>query len=113
MKTTSNERRKVASRLRSVTGEDLSRSRLQDILNYTVGGLCIDKEGHVDKKLIIRRLADLIDPTSRAIYKGRQVNYNVWYGCSVCNFGWFENVHDMPYSYCPHCGARLVDKDHS
>lgn len=29
--------------------------------------------------------------------------------CSQCNAGWFEDVNDKPFSYCPHCGAKVVE----
>ena len=28
--------------------------------------------------------------------------------CSLCNSGWFEDIYDKPFSYCPHCGAKVV-----
>lgn len=28
--------------------------------------------------------------------------------CSRCNAGWFEDIYDKPFSYCPHCGAKVV-----
>lgn len=30
--------------------------------------------------------------------------------CSRCNAGWFEDIYDKPFSYCPHCGAKVVDE---
>lgn len=30
------------------------------------------------------------------------------YSCSECNAGWFEDIYDKPFSYCPHCGAKVV-----
>ena len=30
------------------------------------------------------------------------------YSCSRCNAGWFEDIYDKPFSYCPHCGAKVV-----
>lgn len=29
--------------------------------------------------------------------------------CSRCNAGWFEDIYDKPFSYCPHCGAKVVE----
>lgn len=34
----------------------------------------------------------------------------VCWSCSVCNFGWHHSVNDGQFSYCPNCGARVVDE---
>lgn len=60
---------------------------------------------------VFEHLADLIDPTCRAVEKGHPDEYHVCYGCNACDFGWYEDVHDEPYAYCPHCGARVVRDD--
>lgn len=56
-------------------------------------------------------LADLIDRptcTCEAIEHGRPDESHVCKSCSKCSYGWFEDIHDKPYSFCPNCGARVV-----
>lgn len=55
------ERREVAARLRGVTEKELCYVFLGEILNFAVGGRCLDDEGDIDERLILNRLADLID----------------------------------------------------
>ena len=57
-------------------------------------------------------LADLIDrPTCETIEHGRPYESHVCKSCSRCSYGWFEDIHDKPYSYCPNCGAEVVNDD--
>lgn len=35
--------------------------------------------------------------------------YMKCFSCSLCNAGWFEDIYDKPFSYCPHCGAKVVE----
>ena len=58
------------------------------------------------------RIADLIDrPTCETIEHGRPDESHVCKSCSRCSYGWFEDIHDKPYSYCPNCGAVVTDKE--
>lgn len=60
----------------------------------------------------VRKLADLIDrPTCETIEHGRPYESHVCKSCSRCSYGWFEDIHDKPYSYCPNCGAEVVNYD--
>lgn len=36
--------------------------------------------------------------------------YMRYCSCSRCNSAWFEDIYDNPFSYCPHCGAKVVDE---
>ena len=99
MATTSDERIEIAKRLRKTRG----------IMAF-VEALGIDPDGDWCWTDVSRRVADLIDPTCHAIEKGHPDEHHVCYGCSVCSFGWYEDVYDEPYRYCPHCGARLVER---
>lgn len=77
---TSYERREVAARLRGVTEEELCYVFLEEILNCAVGGRCLDDEGDIDERLILNRLADLIDrPTCERV----ECNQHYWL-CSRC-----------------------------
>ena len=61
MEITNEERREVAARLRGVTEEELRSMFLGEILDCAIGGRCLDDEGDIDERLILNRLADLID----------------------------------------------------
>lgn len=62
MRISDSERREVAARLRGVTEKELCYVFLGEILSFAVGGRCLDDEGDIDERLILNRLADLIDP---------------------------------------------------
>ena len=69
---------------------------------------CVDYE----RGNIFDYLADLIDrPTCETIEHGRPYESHVCKSCSRCSYGWFEDIHDKPYSYCPNCGAEVVNDD--
>lgn len=56
------QRREVAARLRGVTEKELCYVFLGEILHFAVGGRCLDDEGDIDERLILNRLADLVEP---------------------------------------------------
>lgn len=62
-------------------------------------------------------LADLIEPEPEHTCKKRNHDTDDYYmrccSCSECNSGWFEDIYDKPFSYCPHCGAKVVDNETS
>lgn len=31
------------------------------------------------------------------------------WSCSECSYGWHVSDYDKPYSYCPHCGRKVVN----
>lgn len=33
----------------------------------------------------------------------------ICWSCSECGFGWHHSENDKQFSYCPNCGARVVD----
>ena len=66
---------------------------------------CVDYE----QGNIFDYLADLIDrPTCKTIEHGRPDEFHVCKSCSRCSYGWFEDIYDKPYSYCPNCGAEVT-----
>lgn len=105
---TSYERREVAARLRGVTEEELCYVFLEEILNCAVGGRCLDDEGNIDERLILNRLADLIDrPTCERV----ECNQHYWL-CSRCGvFVYWDAITNLtgvvPTRYCPNCGAFI------
>lgn len=42
---------------------------------------------------------------------GSLANYPemVCWSCSECHFGWHHDVNDKQFSYCPNCGAKVVE----
>lgn len=99
------ERREVARKLRGVTGKELRYVFLGEILNFAVGGRCLDDEGDIDEKLVLDRLADLIDrPTTTR--HGRFKKRHGWEVplCEVCG----QAIGDTRWGYCPKCGAVIV-----
>lgn len=51
-------------------------------------------------------------PTCETIEHGRPDEFHVCKSCSRCSYGWFEDIYDKPYSYCPNCGAKVVVSDY-
>ena len=88
---TSDERREVAELLREFVA-------------------VLEKFGDTDR-LSADAIADLIDPTCTVRGYGHPDEFRVVKGCSACGCGWYEDVFDKPYAYCPNCGARVVDDD--
>ena len=33
----------------------------------------------------------------------------VCWSCSECHFGWHHDINDKQFSYCPNCGAKVVE----
>lgn len=60
------------------------------------------------------KLADLIEPEPERTCKRRNHDTDNYYmrccSCSECNAGWFEDIYDKPFSYCPHCGAKVIEE---
>lgn len=34
----------------------------------------------------------------------------VCWSCSECHFGWHHDINDKQFSYCPNCGAKVVEE---
>lgn len=116
MRISDSERREVAARLRGVTEKELCYVFLGEILNFAVGGRCLDDEGDIDERLILNRLADLIDrPTCRNVsgyqdtFKCSECGYKIGLIAEVCNEH-SELLH-MPLMplRCPNCKAEVVE----
>lgn len=37
-------------------------------------------------------------------------SFRCW-SCSKCGFGWHHSVHDKQFSYCPNCGAKVMQDE--
>lgn len=99
------ERHEVAEKLRKVTEEELCHMFLGEILDCFIGGCYINDEGEVDERLVLNRLADLID---RPITT-RHGKFKTKYGrktpcCEICGY----SIGDTRWNYCPKCGAEVV-----
>lgn len=96
------ERREVAKRMREILRDD-PHGWLDAMVANAVYGVM--GEGVA----IGGTVADLIDrPTCETIEHGGPDESHVCKSCSRCSYGWFEDIHDKPYSYCPNCGAEVI-----
>lgn len=107
--TTNDKRREVAERLRVLASHrEVDKELAEDALGLYMGE-CIDGYDPVS----VDDLADLIEPEPERTCKKRNHDTDNYYmrccSCSECNAGWFEDIYDKPFSYCPHCGAKVVD----
>lgn len=107
---TNEERREVARKMRlnawmahhMNTSDDFAREVFRAAMDEAIG----------DYRAAIDRLADLIEPEHERTCRRRNHDTDNYYmrccSCSRCNAGWFEDIYDKPFSYCPHCGAKVV-----
>lgn len=125
------ERREVAHRLREVTDGERAAMFLEEILCGILGDrYCRDGEFQISDKLILLRLADLIEPDEDDmccdVSDGGSVFECSRCGCAVslrtAEVDVFENATYGPtltmpngrggeLSFCPHCGARIIKAD--
>lgn len=102
--TSNEERREIAARLRGVTEEELRSMFLGEILDCAIGGRCLDNEGDIDERLILNRLADLIDRP-----KCRKLIPDEMEGLVFCsNCGAEIGEYGVP-NYCHNCGAEVIE----
>ena len=100
-------RREVAARLRYVASDSLDGESLQRALAR------VTVSGDASWRGVMRRLADLIDPTCEFVPIGDDR-----FGCSECGVTvrldldapTFDDM-AMPFRHCPSCGARVVRCD--
>lgn len=104
---TSDERRSVAEDLRGLCDYHIlyAEQFYEELRGIVMPNLIVSFE------VVANTLADLIDPTCEVIEHGRHDEFHVLKSCSKCSYGWFEDIHDKPYGYCPNCGARVVRGD--
>ena len=100
----SSERENIAARLRYIASDSLDGKSLQRALAETTGA------GDGSWRGVMRRLADLIDPTWTCEMQtlndfGGDVVASI---CSAC--GAVIRGDELP-SYCPNCGTRVVGSD--
>lgn len=56
---------------------------------------------------------ELSERTCKLERHGSLANYPemVCWSCSECHFGWHHSINDKQFSYCPNCGAKVVDSE--
>ena len=102
------ERRKIAARLRSVTNEEYRMCFLEEILTGCVGAAYVyDSECQLDVRLMVNRLANLIEPEPERTC--HITDYNEETDTSFLSCG--HSVCEEHPNYCSECGARVVKKD--
>lgn len=106
MAPTSDERREVAERMRGPF--DVCGCLGHTYISGTLFGMQVCARDETALRDGMRHLADLIDPTCEVADYGHPDRHTVCRGCLSCHGGWHEDVYDMPYTYCPHCGARVT-----
>ena len=111
MTPTSDERREVAATLRDAKRKCDGRGYpwMTDDLILAIG---YEHDYEADNG-IFDRLADLIDPTCRLVnttFKSFSDGSAAFYHELSCGHT-CETVWAKPPSYCPECGARVVDED--
>lgn len=114
------ERREVAARLRSVTDEEYRMCFLEEILTGCVGAAYVyDSECQLDVRLMVNRLANLIEPEPEPERTCRMEHNERKRGvyCSHCgkrmdsfvcnNYG--DGTMEYAYPFCCKCGAKVVE----
>lgn len=104
---TSDERRAVADRLRYSAEQSWDAGVLdQEVLSIL--GVGLGEEDSFSDANDVRRLADLIDPTTTVDETGVETVADAVHLCECNECGHsFEWVYGE-YEYCPRCGSRIV-----
>jgi len=107
--TNSDERREVAARLRD---DNHGYGTEYDFFLHALGMLR-EGRGPCDWGKVHKRLAELIDPTchrerKRVVVDDYRRDTLILPVCSACGFT-FDKRMPKP-NFCPHCGARLVER---
>ena len=108
-----NERKEVAESLRKNADAHKDMPLLLNVAFAAFGDDARDlMEETVTSQMAAHRLADLIDPTCEIEPAGKVPkkvadNLNTWI-CSECGSPIYN---DMTPTYCPYCGARVVNTD--
>ena len=109
MKINHEKRMKVVANLRSITDDELSFMFLGEILNYAIGGYCLDDEGNIDERLVLKHLADLIDPR-RETTEDVSESYGE-FECKACGCR-INDTTAVDYGgiyFCPDCGREVIN----
>lgn len=107
---TSDERIEIAERMRG--SFDVCECMGHMFINGSIFGLQVCARDELALRDGMRHLAELVDPTCEMDDAGDvpasvKDNLNNTFFCSECGAPVYN---DMSPSYCPHCGARLVER---
>lgn len=108
MTPTSEERRKMAERMRGPF--DVCECVGHTYINGTLYGMQVCARDELTLRDGMRRLADLIDPTCHVVTSGEWRGKPIGSACSVCHAPLYPSAawaHGM--RYCAQCGSRVVD----
>ena len=97
------ERREVAHRMREFDVSEFKESAIVPFLE------CLGI-GYVNWRGVLDRLADLID---RQTCRNEEDSYDRTFLCSACGYEAYtysdSNCNPHDFSYCPECGAEVVE----
>lgn len=108
--TTDEERHEAAANLRKIHLGGANKDLIELMLSDAIGAW---HENGISWDYITERLADLIDPTCHLV----STTFHSWSDGSAAFYHELscghicETVWGKPPSYCPECGARVVDED--
>ena len=108
MEITNEERREVARKLRETKRECDQRETpwmAEDLMQAL--GFTSYEDGEEN---IFDRLADLIDrPTTTVTVTSGDDDSDLCIKCNSCCRGWHISKYDKSFTYCPECGAEVVE----
>jgi hypothetical protein len=94
----------IVSAIKDEIGEDNVYIHLIDDEHVLV----IDKE--VGKKADVY-VAPRYERTCHVAVGPGTDEFDLCCSCSECNFGWHISKHDIPFRFCPYCGAKVIADD--
>lgn len=105
---TDNQRREVAARLRALDVHEWYDSADEiDSLETAIG--CSIGQDWQDQDWW-ERIADLIDrPTTTVTVASGDDDSDLCIKCNSCCRGWHISKYDKSFTYCPECGAEVVE----
>ena len=100
------ERREIANYLRALASHSAADEELvQDTLGLYRGN---NIEGY--DTYGVKHLADLIDrPTTTVTVASGDDDSDLCIKCNSCCRGWHISKYDKSFTYCPECGAEVVE----
>lgn len=104
---TNEERREIAARLRAMPDD----SDYYDLLCALIGRNRLPLN-HEQMGEFIANLIELEqERTCIVTVQGGVNQHDLCCSCNACSYGWHISKYDKPFSYCPNCGAKVVNED--